>query len=159
MRKYLILPLAALMLALPVASASALTPKAGVYHGTVGGTVATRCQSDEGEGYLRVTGRTIVPVGNGSSCGFSGLVLSKILAPSSFACNQFNANISTASININARDIFLSRSTEPIGPGGAARQVTFRGAFIRDGVIRGTTRIVGDGCDHTDHWVMARTGA
>jgi len=144
----------ALLIAAP--SASAATPTAGAYHGVVNSTITNPCGGNEGEGFfrLRATGK-VAPLGRQAYCGGT-LNLPKILAPSGFTCNQLNANLSVATIPVDANGAFVYTGDEPIGPGGAIRKVTFRGHWATATRVVGTTRIRGGGCDHTDRWTMRK---
>ena len=143
-------------LLIAVASASAAVPTVGAYHGVVNGTIKSPCGGNEGEGFfrLRSTGK-IAPLGRQAYCG--GTVnLTRILVPSNFTCNQLNANLSVATIPVDANGAFVHTEDAPIGPGGASRTVTFRGRWATATRVTGTTRIRGGGCDHTDRWTMRK---
>ena len=114
-----------------VANAGAANPPTGVFQGILNGSSFSRgCGSvhNEGEGYFRVSvtanGRRIVPVGSSGYCG--GIVVSKILMPSDFKCNQLNANLTPSRIALS-NGAFNYRGTEPIGPMGANRNVHVKG--------------------------------
>src|SRR5262249_60263636 len=83
---------------------------------------------NEGEGYFRVraatSGRRIVPVNSSGYCG--GLTEAKIVAPSDFHCNQYNANLTATRIALS-NGAFDYTGTAPIGPSGATRHVHFKG--------------------------------
>jgi hypothetical protein len=60
----------------------------------------------------------IAPLGTAGYCG-GQLQLDRILVPSSFQCNQFNANLAVATIPVDASGAFKYTGDAPIGPGGA----------------------------------------
>ncbi|MGH2926047.1 MAG: hypothetical protein ACRDK1_08765 [Solirubrobacterales bacterium] len=147
------------------ASAGAANPPTGVFQGILNGSVGSPgCGSvhNEGEGYFRVTatsnGRRIVPVGNSSYC--SGIVVSKILAPSDFKCNQLNANLTPSRIAVS-NGAFNYKGTEPIGPMGANRQVHVKGHWdTSTSRFVGFTQITGGSCDSGKrYWRMKKVAA
>jgi hypothetical protein len=117
MRSGLLIVAAAALLAAP--SAALAAPAAGPYHGVVKGTTTNPCGGNEGEGFfrLRATGK-IAPLGTAGYCG-GQLQLDQILVPSSFQCNQFNANLTVATIPVDASGAFKYTGDAPIAPGGA----------------------------------------
>ena len=144
-------------------SASAANPPTGVFQGILNGSSgASGCGTvhNEGEGYFRVqatsNGKRIVPVGSSGYCG--GISVSKILAPSDFHCNQFNANLTASRIPLS-NGAFDYSATAPIGPNGANRRVHFKGHWDSS-VSRfvGFTQITSSsGCNSgKDYWRMKR---
>jgi hypothetical protein len=141
------------VLAIPAPAQAA--PSGGVYHGTVNGVPAPPpCHTNEGAGFFRFQSGDIVPAGDFSFCGGSAHQ-SKIVAPSSFHCNVVNANLSVSSIPVQGGS-FVYKANEPLGPMGANRKVTFKGSWDSSTKVTGKTRIKGNGCDHTDKWVMKK---
>jgi len=127
------------------ASALAAQGTAGVYHGVINGTPTNNCGGNEGEGFFRLKKQKIVPVGNASYCG-SPIFVPNILAPSDLKCNQLNANLTTTSIKVSG-DAFDYKGKAPIGPGGANRNIHFKGSWTSPSKVTGYTRISGGGCD------------
>jgi hypothetical protein len=83
-------------------------PPTGIFQGILNGSAGSPgCGSvhNEGEGYFRVTvisnGRRMVPVGNSSYC--SGIVVSKILAPSDFKV-AINPTTAKAFVRLHSPD-------------------------------------------------------
>ena len=143
------------VLAIPAAIAQA-APSAGVYHGVVNGSTAPPpCHGNEGEGFFRLKAGDVVPANDFTFCG-SPAYQAKILAPSSFTCNDLNATVSTPSIPVQGGS-FKYKGQEPVGNHGAAnRTVIFKGTWDTNSKVTGTTRIKGGGCDHTDKWTMKK---
>jgi hypothetical protein len=145
------------------ANASAANPPNGVFQGILNastGPTACGTRHNEGEGYFRVvtssTGKRIVPVGNSSYCG--GLAVSKIVAPSGFHCNQFNANLVASRIALS-NGAFDYSGNAPIGPNGANRHVHFKGHWDSSASrFVGFTQITSSaGCNSgKDYWRMKR---
>lgn len=113
---------------------------------------ANGCGGNEGEGFFRLQGGSIVPAGSFTSCG-SPANFPKILSPSSFHCNQLNANLKPASIPVSG-GAFNYKGSAPIGPAAAKRKVHFKGSWVSSTKVKGSTEISGGGCDHTDKWTM-----
>lgn len=144
------------------ANAGAANPPTGVFQGILNGSSFSRgCGSvhNEGEGYFRVSGtssaRRIVPVGNSSYC--NGIVVSKILFPSDFKCNQLNATLTPNRIALS-NGAFNHTGTEPIGPMGANRHVHVKGHWdVSISRFVGFTQITGGSCDSGKlYWRMKK---
>ncbi len=135
------------------ASALAAQGTAGVYHGVINGTPNTNCGGNEGEGFFRLKNKKIVPVDSSSFCG-SPIVVSEILAPSDFQCNQLNANLKKTSVKVSG-GAFDYQGKAPIGPGGANRTIRFKGSWKSSSKVTGYTRVSGGGCDSgRSQWTM-----
>jgi hypothetical protein len=155
-RVMIVIPTVPLALAI-AAVAWAVTPSTGVYHGVVDGSPTGPCGGNEGEGFFKLrqttSGKKIVPAGSFQFCGGPASV-SKILAPSDFACNQLNATLEVGRIPVS-QGSFDYTGASPIGPGGANRQVRFKGTWQTASKVTGYTRITGGGCDSGRvHWTM-----
>jgi hypothetical protein len=166
----LLLPLAVLALgALPVALASAATPRAGNYHGFADDATPTGplpCGHDESEAYFHATKRAITPL-TGATCGLPPGSLTDIVFPNLGNLNGCGAGNATLTAN-DANKVKVtdgkfsytgkSRIYHP-STGSTNGPIKVTGRWVSATKVKGKTIVGKPGCSATTKWTMVKAPA